>query len=787
MKYTALRRQHEQNKKYPNFQDLFSMEDIDLVRKVKRTHNSGLSRIVLCVPDQRCDYSTSVFSDSSSMNLHCLTLKLKYAMDVWAKAVLLSGHQNPSNLYNYWNLHWEDNDTSFRHIEYSDFHSDITVQELLSGFWSLLESIADSGEIKVSEGLHMQCSNSKWNNAKPIISCELVVDASSGRDVYNKTAGNWPERKEIYNYPFDKTPRSYKWVDIKDMFIELTLEQLRLMDPRQMLKHTEYDDALFLACRNLDIEAIRFWLERGANINAINEYGNTPLYYAISSQHDHFLESEKEYTEDEKKELQEKGKALSRKVVAYLLEQGADIDLYGYDGMQPLCEAYYCGDVELVRFLLEKGANPNYNSYLDDGEEHVCCTPLHCIFDEYDPLTPEQKEIEKLLYQYGGRIFRWGYNPRSRENEGKCFVWMEPHQGYSLFSDADRMEVGDCHSLTVEKENGETETIDLSDISDILSEWERDYLKSMSDDIYSYLDLWIKGKELVINDIAPRLPEYVALYYTDDSLPITKGLYSPHYKMGPFAIATLRFVKQLKKINLYNFWDLRTAMFAFPHIKFTKGYTLDGCMVGDKANAVMKLYAYHIDSANSYNPGEGHIYALEDVWWDEESQQYYKGNHPNIRTFSPPIPFKDGQVIDKTVSSAAFDTVPPLADYLEMDFTPESIWEALLLLVEARSYLRHRGHGKYNNASLILDSVSLTEVCSGKLDPTMIEFLNTVKNYEPEVRILDDKRALVSYSRWSDHDGLSRIVQMARYDGKRIRFEEQSVQKLVDYDGGVIY
>ena len=251
--------------------------------------------------------------------------------------------------------------------------------------------------------------------------------------------------------------------------------------------------------------------------------------------------------------------------------------------------------------------------------------------------------------------------------------------------------------------------------------------------------------------------------------------------------ATNRFETKIKEFNFKRYWDLRVIMSAFPHLKLQDGYTLDACLVGDLRNAQRRLYVYKMDSQDVYYPGPDHHNTQNDVFEDKDEHVLYGGGPGDLYEVKPPIPFRDGQVIEDTISFPAFETVPSISEYLDVDFTPETIWEALLLVVEATSYLPHRWHGGYENGNIIVDSLSLIQSCRGCLADSMIEFLLNVKNYYPEIKILDNHRALVIYCRWSDHFGLSRITQMARFDGRRIWFEEQSAVVVAEYDDGLIF
>ena len=521
MQYPTKRYQRQKGKKCPNFQDLFSLEDIFLAEKVRATYETGLSPIVLCAPAQRCNSSGDLYPDSSDARLNCLTLKLKYAIEVWTKAVLISDHQNPGDIFYYWWLGWKDNDTSFRHLEYHKFYRDITVEELLRRFWSLLESIADSGEIKVTEGFNIQAHNSNFtSDSLPKVECEIVIDSDSGHDVYEKVLGKWPEKKYIYDYHFDKTPKTYKWLDIKDMFLELNLDQLRLVQGEKMHKCSSLDQSLFDACNRMDIDGVRHAIEMGANVNALNDMGNSPITETIEYAADHFREVDKHYTVEEYREHRRMAFEKTKPIVELLIEHGADVDLFGFGGSQPLVAAYWGLSPDMTRLLLEHGSNPNYNSYLNDcmSEEHRSCvssTVLYCIYDEIDDFEPEQLEIEKLMYQYGGRLFNWGFAEIDWEYIGKYPVWIEPTKYRGPFLDSCQETIGDCKTLTVEREDGETESIDLTGIKGLV-EWYDQYIQNYNDMTYDW-EAWRERGRLIAIEIAKLLPDYVTLYYLRQS------------------------------------------------------------------------------------------------------------------------------------------------------------------------------------------------------------------------------------------------------------------------------
>jgi len=100
------------------------------------------------------------------------------------------------------------------------------------------------------------------------------------------------------------------------------------------------------------LDAARLLLDRGADVNARDEFGGTPLHYAAGSGHVN--------------------------VVRLLLDRGADVNARDEDGVTPLHYAAYYGFLDAARLLLDRGADVNARAkygvtplYLAAREGHV--------------------------------------------------------------------------------------------------------------------------------------------------------------------------------------------------------------------------------------------------------------------------------------------------------------------------------------------------------------------------------------------------------------------------------
>ena len=497
-------------KQFPNFQDLYSFQDYKLVKECQQTFSCGFSPICLWAPLQHAEVNKGVLKekDSHSALLSIRTLKLEYAIQVWIKAALISA-DNPGPLLYYWWLHYEDNGTAFREVRYSKNWWGATPENMNKGFWDLLEKIADSGEIFVHEGFSYNNKTGYLIN-EPDINFKVVLDLDNAKDAYKII-------DDVFTHPYDLTPRTFNWSEIKNFFIQLSLKQLSLVDEERLHKHSRIDEILYTACDNLDFEAVKTAIRMGADVNSLDKRGESALSHAVEYFNDHGKIMDRKYSEEEELAIEKENYIKCVQIIDYLLDLGADIDLFGVDGMQPVTHAYYTHSVEMVKHLLEKGADPNYNSYRCDdlwgySDDSHKCTILEVIgndlSEEYDD---QEKEMESLVRQYGGRRYDWDYDVARWNHLGKFYLTMSPTNEKFIFFDNDGWGMGDENAIIIEDENANQTQLKLKPIAG-LREWHEEYLRNTENPDFDWNE-WNKRGYKFAHLIAQQLPDTVALYY----------------------------------------------------------------------------------------------------------------------------------------------------------------------------------------------------------------------------------------------------------------------------------
>ena len=136
-----------------------------------------------------------------------------------------------------------------------------------------------------------------------------------------------------------------------------------------------FKKTLHKACNKGDIEAVKQFLGKGADVNAEDKHEWTPLHYAAYQGH--------------------------TEIAKFLVGSGADVNAKEIGDETPLHFAAQRGHKEIVELLLAKDADVNAKE--DHGE-----TPLDwAIFGYHVEVEGEakaaQKEIADLLRKHGGK------------------------------------------------------------------------------------------------------------------------------------------------------------------------------------------------------------------------------------------------------------------------------------------------------------------------------------------------------------------------------------------------
>lgn len=143
---------------------------------------------------------------------------------------------------------------------------------------------------------------------------------------------------------------------------------------------------------------VKTLVEAGADLNAQNIFGETPLLRFISRGNKEvalfLIENGADVNLKDERNVSPLNIAVSNgyiELAGKLLEKGADINEIGFENKTPLQWAFICQKKEMIRFLIEKGADVNVP--FEDGQ-----TLARVAVDRYDD------EILDLLLQAGADI-----------------------------------------------------------------------------------------------------------------------------------------------------------------------------------------------------------------------------------------------------------------------------------------------------------------------------------------------------------------------------------------------
>lgn len=204
-----------------------------------------------------------------------------------------------------------------------------------------------------------------------------------------------------------------RWEVLQKYYIQLSTKQVAFLNGKEFNYHTKVDIPLFNACIERNLPGIEKAIENGANVNAIDEYGRTPLALV--------LEADCGIEEIEKHE--ELNKPENTKPIIdcldFLLSKGADINLFGFEGEDVIQQAHWLCNLKVLEYLFEHGARPDLNSNVTDLCDQSCWCQMSggyffaCMDasrEEYD-WTNFESQIS-IMEKYGVKWYIDGYEEK---------------------------------------------------------------------------------------------------------------------------------------------------------------------------------------------------------------------------------------------------------------------------------------------------------------------------------------------------------------------------------------
>jgi hypothetical protein len=312
---------------YKTLEERYSREQTLKCALIYSTYDFGYCPIVFINP-----YGFRVAHSGDNILIHH-DLKAEYMLEVWKKA-----KENTDKKFFSWNeAKWYFNSEDY--FKKLIFYKYSNIEKAKKFFWAELKRSSNEGNLYVEESFSINGNNKKW----------IINSLGSYTD---NTLHNLPEEN-----PVSPIKRTWSWNDIKDFFIEISEEEIEFIHGENLNQCTVKDLSLFDACYNADLKTIKELIKDGANVNALDYDGEGCLAKLL----------EQKYFEDDltKEEFTSYCQTL-KNIIDFLLSQGLNINLYGFGGTDAILQAHWIGSVDLMIFLVERGAKLNQNCNITD-------------------------------------------------------------------------------------------------------------------------------------------------------------------------------------------------------------------------------------------------------------------------------------------------------------------------------------------------------------------------------------------------------------------------------------
>jgi len=353
------------------------------------SHWHPLQRYLIC--------SSGVHTDREFSAQDFCTARWKFAERVYAEALNATKNRYPQVA----DVQWEDFLPNWRRLLFPACFSDAA-----DFLVSEMERLSLSGSIHVETGcsLYVDPVNPKYpdiTEEKGTV-LQVIFDTEELSEDIMKPL--WSHQVTDFDAAVPKTTVTFAWKDIADFVYRPTPEQIELInywDARPAPR--EIDLKMIDKVSHLDLDGAIELIENGANVNACDQYGDTALTTLAQ-----YIPSK---DSDEKGEAAPDLNSEDRiRMMGRLIEQGANVNLFFYPESDALINATLNADSKTVSFLLEVGADPNYNPWPEDNPDDISQALDFASSDAFlERGTPEgdaYAEIEKLLKQHGAVFSR---------------------------------------------------------------------------------------------------------------------------------------------------------------------------------------------------------------------------------------------------------------------------------------------------------------------------------------------------------------------------------------------
>lgn len=194
-------------------------------------------------------------------------------------------------------------------------------------------------------------------------------------------------------------------VPLDQLIREKKTEELKkiIEDKNQVNMRNNYGQSLLMvAAIEADFEMVKYLTNQGAMLDARDYEDNTVLHFAVESGNFKMLKFLVDNLEKKQKKMAEEAKEAAEEEVAEEEEKPV-VEVINRQGMTPLHIAAEMGHIEIVKYLIDKGADPEIRNRGDNN------TPLDLA------LAAGNLKIVKYLVAAGA-------NPNTTDNQGNSLL-----------------------------------------------------------------------------------------------------------------------------------------------------------------------------------------------------------------------------------------------------------------------------------------------------------------------------------------------------------------------------